>query len=104
MKQYRILITKPAADDLLEIAEYIGGELRDPANANKLVGDIKKAVMSLAQMPTRHAIVADERLAACDIRKVPVGKHIVFYMVSEKDGTVTVIRILYGKRLWEYML
>ena len=97
-------MTKPAADDLLEIAEYIGGELREPANANKLVGEIKKAVMSLAQMPTRHAPVADDRLAAQNIRMLMVGKYIVFYIVSEEDGTVTVVRILYSKRNWEYLL
>jgi toxin ParE1/3/4 len=60
--------------------------------------------MSLTQMPTRHATVADERLAAQDIRKLPVEKYIVFYVVSETEGMVTIVRILYGKRDWEDLL
>ena len=60
--------------------------------------------MSLAEMPTRYAMVADEHLAAQGIRKLPVENYIVFYVVSEQDKTVTVIRILYGRRDWEQLL
>ncbi len=104
MKRYRILMTEPAADDLLRIAEYIAKELREPITAQKLVEKIKEAVMSLIHMPTRHALVADEYLAVQGIRKLPVENYIVFYVISEKDGTVTVIRILYGRRDWEQLL
>ncbi len=104
MKRYRILMTEPAAVDLLKIAEYIAKELREPITAQKLVEKIKEAVMSLIHMPTRHALVADEYLAVQGIQKLPVENYIVFYVVSEKDGTVTVIKILYGRRDWEQLL
>jgi len=97
-------MTEPAAGDLFKITEYIARELREPAIAQKLVSKIKEAVMSLAEMPTRYAMVADERLAVQGIRKLPVENYIVFYVVSEKDGTVTVVRILYGRRDWEHFL
>jgi toxin ParE1/3/4 len=104
MKRYRILMTEPAAEDLLKIAEYIARELREPATAQKLVGKIKEAVMSLVEMPTRYATVAGERLATQGIRKLPLENYIVFYVISEKDGTVTVVRILHGRRDWEHLL
>jgi len=104
MKQYKILMTGPAADDLQSIAGYIADELLEPAIAKKLVGKIKEAVMSLVILPTRHALVADERLAAQGIRKLTVENYIAFYVISEKDETVTVIRILYGRRDWEHLL
>lgn len=104
MKRYRILMSEPAVEDLQQTAEYISKVLREPATARKLVGKIKEAVMSLADMPTRHALVNDECLAAQGIRKMPVENYIVFYMVSERDGTVTIIRILYGRRAWELLL
>ena len=40
-------------------------------------------------MPARRASVADERLAAQGVRKLIVGKYIVFYVITEKDGIVT---------------
>lgn len=104
MKQYGILLTEPAAGDLLKIAEYFAKELREPVTAQRLVKKLKDAVMSLAHMPFRHALVADERLAIQGMRKFPVDNYIVFYIVSEKDGTVAVIRILYCRRDWEQLL
>ncbi len=100
MKRYKVFMTQPAANDLQGISDYIANELREPAIAKKLVGKIKEAVMSLAELSTRHALVVDEKLAVQGIRKFMVDNHIVFYVVSEKDATVTVVRILYGRRDW----
>ena len=97
-------MTEPAADDLRSIAQYIADELLEPDIARKLVGKIKEAVMSLAELPTRHALVADDCLAAQGIRKLLVENYVVFYVISKKDETVTVVRILYGRRNWEHLL
>lgn len=104
MKQYRILMSEPAAEDLEQIAEYIVKELREPVIARNLLGKIKKAVMGLAYMPTRHALVNDEHLAAQGIRKLIVENYIVFCVVSEEDDMITIIRILYDRRNWEHLL
>jgi len=60
--------------------------------------------MSLDKLPVRPALVADKLLAAQGIRKLIVENYIVFYVISETDETVTVIRILYGGRDWECLL
>ncbi|UNC91734.1 type II toxin-antitoxin system RelE/ParE family toxin [Candidatus Contubernalis alkaliaceticus] len=104
MKQYKVLMTEPAVDDLQAIVKYISDELLEPVIAKKLVGKIKEAVMGLEKLPTRHALVADERLAAQGIRKLIVENYIAFYVISEVDEIVTVIRILYGRRDWEHWL
>lgn len=97
-------MTQPAVSDLKGISDYLAHELREPATARKLVSKIKEAVMSLREMPTRHALVADERLAIQGIRKFVVDNYIVFYVASEKQATVTVVRILYGRRDWQSLL
>lgn len=104
MKQYKVLMTEPATDDLQSIARYIADELFEPAITKKLIGKIKEAVMSLAELPTRHGLVADERLAAQGIHKLLVENYIVFYVVSERETTVTILRILYGRRDWEHLI
>ncbi|RAV15535.1 type II toxin-antitoxin system RelE/ParE family toxin [Paenibacillus contaminans] len=52
----------------------------------------------------RSSLVRDERLARQGIRGLLVDSYIVFYTVSEKEKTVTIIRILYGKRNWNSLL
>jgi len=104
MKGYKVLLTQPAADDLKEIAAYIANELRQPAIAKKLVEKIKEVVMSLSGMPERHSLVVDEKLANQGIRKIMIDKYIVFYIVSKKYETATVVRILYARRDWSNLL
>jgi toxin ParE1/3/4 len=101
---YRIVITDLAEVDLRNIADYIANELLDPSTARKMIAKIAEAVFQLEQMPIRNGLVRDERLAASGIRHILVDSYIVFYVVSEKEENVTIIRILYGKRQWRSLL
>lgn len=104
MRSYTVFMTLPAVEDLQSIAAYIADELQEPSTARKLVSRIREAVMSLSEMPERHFLVVDERLAMQRIRKMIVDNYVVFYVVSDKAATVTVVRILYGRRDWLNLL
>lgn len=104
MKKYNILITKPAENDLREIGEYIANELREPFIAQNTVVSIAAAIEKLEKIPLRNALVLDEELAHKGFRKLLVDNYIIFYLVSEIHETVTIIRILYGKRDWKNLL
>lgn len=97
-------MAQPAVEDLQSIAIYIVNELKEPSTAKRLVGRIKEAIINLSEMPGRYSLVADERLAMQKIRKMIVDNYIVFYVVSEKAVTVTVVRILYSRRDWLNLL
>lgn len=100
MSAYAVRFTQPASDDLYEIARYIAEDLREPQTARALVKRIQDAVYELAELPMRHAVVADERLAALGIRKMPVESYLVFYTVTEATQSVMVLRILHSRREW----
>lgn len=104
MKRYKVLLSHPAIDDLQATAHYIAEELKEPATAKKLVAKIREAVMSLSDLPTQYALVTNERLATLGIRKLLVENLIVFYVISDKDKEVKVVRILYSRRDWEQLL
>jgi addiction module RelE/StbE family toxin len=99
-----LVITEPAEADLKEIADYIAKELREPSTAQHLITKIAESILNLEQMPQRYALVSDERLANQGIRKLLVDNYIVFYVVSEKNQSVSIIKILYGKRDWNNLL
>ena len=104
MTYYNIVITKPAESDLQEIADYIAKELKTPTAAKQVIAKIGSAIIDLEQMPLRNALVSDEKLASQGIRKQLVDNFIVFYVVSEWNETVTIIRILSGRRNWLNLL
>jgi addiction module RelE/StbE family toxin len=98
------MITEPAEADLHEIADYIAVELKEPSAAQHLMAKLAEAILELEQMPLRYALVSDERLAYQGIRKLVVENYLVFYVVSEKNKVVTIIRVLSGKREWNSLL
>jgi addiction module RelE/StbE family toxin len=101
---YRLVITEPAERDLREIANYIANELLETETARKVIARITEAVLQLEEMPFRNGLVGDERLAKQGIRKFLADSYIVFYVASEAEKIVTIIRILYGKRHWNSLL
>lgn len=104
MSRYNIDITEPAEYDLRQIGKYISEELLEPQLASKVIDKIASTIFSLEEMPSRHALVRDERLAQQGIRKIMMDNYIVFYIISEEIKTVTIIRILYSRRDWINLL
>jgi len=104
MNRYNIEITEPAENDLFEIGCYISKELLEPNIAKKVVGKIGNAIFSLEDMPSRNALVADERLALQGIRKIMIDNYIMFYVINEEHKIVTILRILYSRRDWINMI
>lgn len=97
-------MTEPAEMDLIDIINYIALELRAPSTAQKFLTKISKPIFELEQMPKKYPLVNDERLSSQGIRKLVVDNYIVFYTISETIYSVIIIRILYGKRNWSYLL
>ena len=87
-----------------EIGSYISKELLEPETARKVVAKIANSINALEDMPLRNPIVMDNGLASIGIRKIVVDNYIVFYIVSVKSKTVTVIRILNSRRDWLNLL
>ncbi len=104
MKIYTVVISEIAETDLREIVQYIAFERLEPFNASQLLSRIQEAILELEKMPYRFALVRDERLAFRGIRMLSVDNHIVFYIVSEMNDSVTIVRILYGRREWRQLL
>ena len=104
MNKYFVNITNTAFEDLKEIAQYIKHELKEPANAMNVIAEIKKAIFSLDNTPYRHSLVRDKNLAQMGYRRLFVGNYTVFYIVSENELIVDIVRVLYSRRNWEKLL
>ncbi|MCL2508448.1 MAG: type II toxin-antitoxin system RelE/ParE family toxin [Oscillospiraceae bacterium] len=58
----------------------------------------------MKENPGRFALVSDAYLASKGYRKITVRNHLVFFVIREKEHTVTVIRVLYERRDWMTLL
>lgn len=98
MRQYEIIITSAAENDLQEIFKYISTELLDPQTAITLRDRIEKEILKLDTMSDRHPLYKKEPWFSRGLRFFPVGKFLVFYITRMSDSTVHILRVMYGGR------
>ena len=98
MNNYKVSYSGEALSDLREIYSYIAYELLVPKTAAAQLGRIRKEVRSLDFMPARYTLVEWEPWHSMKMHQLPVENFIVYYLVDDKERTVTVARIFYGGR------
>lgn len=96
--KYRISLTRQAESDLQSIYQYIAVDLLSPQNAAGLLERLEKSIASLDQMPERYRVYDAQPWNSRNLRIMPVGNYLVFYISDHKTEIVTVIRVLYGRR------
>ena len=104
MANFDVFITEPAEQDLRNIAHYISNQLNAPQAALNLIQALHKAIAKLETDALIYPYVRDDRLAALGYRPVIVKNYIIFYVVNEKNKTVDIDRILYGRRDWQNII
>ncbi|MCI6704172.1 MAG: type II toxin-antitoxin system RelE/ParE family toxin [Erysipelotrichaceae bacterium] len=95
---YNVGYSVDALSDLREIYSYIANELFVSKTAATQLGRIRKKVRSLDFMPARYTLVEWEPWHSMKMHQLPVANFIVYYLVDDKERTVTVVRIFYGGR------
>ena len=101
---YSIQITEPARQDLYQIMRYISSDLHNPDAAEKLLTDIEQSVLHLKTAPHSHAVIDMDDLKPKEIRFITVKNYLVFYQVHQQNQSVSILRILYGRRNWQSLL
>lgn len=94
---YDIHITLSAERDLGRAADYIEFTLKNPQAADHLLDEADRQINALSQFPKQHPLVDDNVLASWGIRFTQVGNYLAFYIVSDEESMVRVVRFLYAK-------
>ena len=95
---YQIYYSEKARNDLQSIYEYIAYELLVPETAANQVRNLTQAARSLENMPFRHPVYDFEPWKSKGIRTVTVGNYLLFYLPSEDEKRVNIVRVIYGGR------
>jgi len=93
---FEVKITPQAAEDLLEIKNYIENELQNPIAAKNTVLKIVETYENLAEFPEIGIPVERYVLFPTDYKFVLANNYSIFYRIEDK--IVRVIRIMYSKR------
>ena len=98
--KYNIHITGTAEADLNSAVDYIDHILLNPQAADALLVEAEKAVADLAAFPEKHALVEDPVLSAWGDRFVTVNNYLAFYVISEEEKRINIVRFLHSRQNW----
>ena len=98
--KYDIHITGTADEDLNRAVDYIDHILLNPQAADELLDKAEDLIADLAAFPEKYALVEDPVLNAWGVRFVAVNNYLAFYVVSEEEKRVSIVRFLHSKQNW----
>lgn len=101
---YKTVFLPIALNDMLEIANYISNELKNPIAADRLSEKFVGAAEALADFPYSNPVYIPMKQLEHEYRKTVVENYLMFYWVDEPSKTVTVARVIYGKRDYGRMI
>jgi toxin ParE1/3/4 len=93
----RLVRTRQARDDVIEIWEYIARD--NTVAADSVLRKLDETMRRLVENPL---IGASQETVRPGLRSFPVGKYAIFYELNS-DG-ITIIRVLHGARDWQDLL
>jgi len=102
--KYQIRITKNSEQDIYDTIRYIDYILKNPDAADNLLKQIEKISHLLEEFPKKFPLVDDPFLKPLGIRSVSVKNYLLFYIISEKEQTVYLVRFLFSKSDWKSIL
>ncbi len=97
MKNYEIILTPLANENLWDITEYIANTLQAPGTALQWLDRMEVAIRTLAEMPVRFKLVDGEPWHSKGVRRMPEGNHYVYYRVEEAAGAVRILAVIYAR-------
>ena len=91
---HRLVFTRAARINLIEIADYIEGTSGSPATAERFTETLIAKCEHLAELPGTLGRPRPELLP--NLRSTPHGNYVIFFRYV--DGTLEVVNILEGHR------
>ncbi|MGI6174278.1 MAG: type II toxin-antitoxin system RelE/ParE family toxin [Christensenellales bacterium] len=95
----KVVVLRAARNDLIHIQSYIRDELLNPDAARHVLGELRKAIANLQEMPDRGKPLDSVLSVHTEYRYLVCEQYRIFYLSN--GDTVEIVRILHT--LQDYM-
>ena len=92
----RVIVSKEARRDLINIRDYIRDELCNPHAAGRIIHALRTAVQGLEGFPNRGRPLDALIPIHTEYRYLPCENYCIFFLVSDEE--VFIVRILHQKQ------
>ena len=97
-EEFHIVFLPKADKDINDAVTYIASVLHNYKAAATFLSKLQKVTQDIKIFPYANKIYWPLQRLSHDYRRVAVGNYLLFYWISETDKTITIARIIYGKR------
>lgn len=101
---YSVYITAAAERDMVNASDHIEFVLKNQKAADDLLEEAELKMNALSSFPCRFPLVDDPLLASWGIRFTQIKNYLAFYMIVEEAQKIIVVRFLYEKSNWTFLL
>ena len=98
MREYDIIITPDAMDDMMELRDYIANVLLSPITVLEYIRTVREKIAGLTQLPARYKLLDEEPWHSRGVRRITAKSFYVYYRIDEAAETVYVLNVIYAKR------
>lgn len=102
--KYKLVVTKPAENDLSDILQYISKDLSAPKAASDFLDEVLKCYDNVSENPLMYILCDNDRLRNKEYRKAIIKNYIMFYRVDKSNHIIYVMRFIYGRRDYIHLL
>ena len=95
---YSVTIQPDARIELDEIYAYVAQTLKNPLDAQRLIGHLEDEILSLDEMPYRAPLSRDPRFAIQGVRTLVVANFTIYYIVDDVVHEVSVVHVAHHLR------
>ena len=97
MRQYRVIISPFAADNIREAHEWLMAE--NPAYVSKWLAGVREKILGLETFPESHVVAPESDAFDCEIRQLLYGRGTPWRIFFTIEGsTVHVLHVRHGNR------
>jgi len=92
----KVAVSREAQKDLVNIRQYISGELENPQAAKRIIHELRSAIEGL-QLFSRRGRPLDALISVhTEYRYLPCENYCIFYLEDEKN--VVIVRVLHQRQ------
>lgn len=100
---YRVLVTDEAIEDIFNLVKYIHIELGNPDAADRLYTNLNREVTNTGHFPLKFSD-SGVKYRGYVIHKKVYQSYLLFYIISDEEQAVYVLRILKDIMDWRRIL
>lgn len=96
--QYKVEITEECLEEINEIYEYISNKLIAKEAAKRLIKEVKKSILNLAESPYLYMKIGKTDKLKREYHRIVIKNYIILYTIDDKNKKIFISHMIYGKR------